>query len=168
MTDAPPFIVTLGLDDALQDRLERDRRRYFPEHRNLIPAHVSLFHHLPSDAEPEVRATLAETCAALPPFPVDITGIMPLGRGTAYRLQADGTLHARLVRAWRAMLTPQDGQAWRPHVTIQNKVEPAQARTLQQQLTSGFAPFGGRAESVRLWRYLGGPWEAAGEFSLKG
>lgn len=165
---AAPFVVTLGLDAALQETMARARARHFPPERNLVPAHVSLFHQLPGEAEEEVLATLAAVCGSTAPFPVEVTGVMSLGRGTAYRLAADGRLHARLARAWDGMLTAQDRQAWRPHVTIQNKVDPAAARGLQAELTAGFVPFGGWAESVRLWRYLAGPWEEEGVFPLTG
>ena len=168
MSEEAPFVVTLGLDIPLQDRLERDRRRYFSAERNIVPAHVSLFHHLPGHAEQDVSTTLQAVCGATAPFPVSITGIMGLGRGTAYRVAADGALHSRLAAAWRAMLTRQDSQPWRPHVTLQNKVGPEEARALQARLSAGFAPFGGRAESVLLWRYVGGPWEPAGAFALRG
>ena len=168
MSDQAPFVVTLGLDAALQDRLERDRRQFFPEHRNIVPAHISLFHHLPANAEQDVLATLGSVCVETAPFAVAITGIMGLGRGTAYRVAARGELHARLANAFRPMLTRQDSQPWRPHVTLQNKVEPGEARALQARLSAGFEPFGGRAEAVRLWRYVGGPWEPAGVFPLTG
>ena len=166
-TDAP-FVVTLGLDHGLQDRLERDRQRFFPAHRNVVPAHISLFHQLPATAEDAVLATLSSVCADIAPFSVEVTGIMGLGRGTAYRVAASGALHARLAAAWRPMLTRQDSQPWRPHVTLQNKVEPAEALALQAHLSAMFTPFCGRAEAVRLWRYVAGPWEPAGVFPLIG
>ena len=166
MSDAAPFVVTLGLDAELQERLERARQQFFPEHRNIVPAHVSLFHHLPGSAEQDVLATLRSVCAVTAPFTVAITGILGLGRGTAYRVAASGVLHGRLADAWRPMLTRQDSQPWRPHVTIQNKVDPGEARALQTQLSAGFTPFEGRAEAVLLWRYVGGPWSPAGVFRL--
>ena len=168
MSGDAPFVVTLGLDPGLQERLEGDRRRCFPAHRNVVPAHISLFHHLPASHEQSLLATLGSVCGATRPFAVAITGVMGLGRGTAYRVAADGTLHARLAEAWRPMLTRQDSQTWRPHVTLQNKVDPGEARALQARLSAGFVPFGGQAEAVLLWRYLGGPWEPAGLFPLKG
>ena len=163
-----PFVVTVGLDAALQERLERDRRQYFPAHRNIVPAHISLFHHLPGSAGQNVVATLGSVCSTTAPFDVVVSGVMGLGRGTAYRITADSALHARLASAWRPMLTRQDSQPWHPHVTLQNKVEPGEARALQMQLLAGFTPFGGQANAVRLWRYLGGPWEPAGVFPLTG
>jgi hypothetical protein len=91
---------------------------------------------------------------------------MPLGRGVAFRLEAPEVagLRARLAREWDGWLVPQDRQPWRPHVTVQNKVTPEVARETLQRLSAGFAPWEARAEGLLLWRYRGGPWEAAGEF----
>lgn len=89
-----------------------------------------------------------------------------MGRGVAYQLassEADA-LRRRLADRWSPWLTRQDQQPWRPHVTVQNKVDPADARALLERLSAGFAPFDIAAEGLSLWRYRGGPWEAAGEF----
>jgi hypothetical protein len=55
-------------------------------------------------------------------------------------------------------MTPQDSQLWRPHVTIQNKVAPAAARALFDNLSASFVPSDGQAVALALWRYLNGPW----------
>ena len=54
---------------------------------------------------------------------------------------------------------PQDQTPWRPHVTIQNKVEPPRRARLQQQLRAGFEPRPLVIRALASWRYLGGPWE---------
>jgi 2'-5' RNA ligase len=91
---------------------------------------------------------------------------MPLGRGVAIRLEAPevGRLRAALSREWDDWLRPQDRQPWRPHVTVQNKVSPAEARDTLARLSAGFALREARAEGLLLWHYRGGPWEAAGRF----
>jgi hypothetical protein len=53
----------------------------------------------------------------------------------------------------------QDSQAWRPHVTIQNKVLAETARHLYRTLQSGFAPRTGAVIGLLVWEYLGGPWK---------
>ena len=62
------------------------------------------------------------------------------------------------------LLTPQDKAGWRPHITIQNKVAPEQARQLQAKLAASWTPFEALGEGLLLWRYLGGPWELVEEF----
>ncbi len=161
MSEAP-LILTLALHSDDQARFERLRTLHFPSDRNLIPAHVTLFHHLPGPEITAIQKTLEQRCAATPPFPVATSGLRFLGRGVTYALQAPELtgLHADLSRAWHDWLTPQDRQGYRPHVTIQNKATPEAARALQQNLQAAFTPFTVRAEGLLLWRYLGGPWEA--------
>ena len=164
----PPLILTLRLHPDDQARFDRLRNLHFPPSRNLVPAHVTLFHHLPGEELDAIQALLAQQAASLPPFPVEASGLRFLGRGVAYELRAPEllALRARLAQAWRDRLTPQDAQGFRPHVTIQNKAEPEAARALRDGMQAGFTPFQVRATGLRLWRYLGGPWDLAGEHAL--
>ena len=160
-----PLILTLALHKVDQARFERLRRLHFPPDRNLIPAHVTLFHKLPGESLDDVRAAIDAAAAAQAPFPVQATGLRFIGRGCAYTLDAPPllALRAGLARTWREWLTLQDQQGYRPHVTIQNKATPAAARMLFDAMQAGFAPFTVRAEGLSLWRYLGGPWQAVGQ-----
>ena len=161
MRDGPaPLILTLRCDDAAQDRLEQLRRAHFPAGRNVVPAHATLFHALPGDAEFEVRQALADH-GGTARFPVTIAAVRSLGRGVALDLRAPELEHrrARIAACFAGRLTRQDGARFHPHVTIQNKVEPAQARALHRELLAGFAPWTAQAAAFELWRYLGGPWE---------
>ena len=164
----PPLILTLALHPDDQARFDRLRTLHFPPSRNLVPAHVTLFHHLPGAELDAIQALLTQEAASLPPFPVEASGLRFLGRGVAYELHAPEllALRARLARAWQGWLTPQDAQGFRPHVTIQNKAEPQAARALRDAMQVGFVPFQVRATGLRLWHYLGGPWDLAGEYAL--
>ena len=64
-----------------------------------------------------------------------------------------------MQQQWQPWLTPQDKQTLWPHVTVQNKVAPEAARALLQTLQQSFMPFTVQGLGLRLWRYLGGPWE---------
>jgi 2'-5' RNA ligase len=131
---------------------------------------VTLFHHLPGAQRAEVVHRLRGACAGQPPVATRVTGVFPLGRGAAYRIEAPevAALRAGLARDWKGWLTPQDRQPWRPHVTVQNKVTPDAARATLQRLRAGFVPWEARAVGLLLWRYGGGPWEALGEFPFAG
>ena len=168
--DPAPLILTLLLDEASFARLDGLRRAHFPPHLNRIPAHVTLFHALPGAEEPAVLARLAEEVGRTPPLPLRVAAVMPLGRGTALKLEAPeaAALRAGLASSWAPWLTPQDRQGWRPHVTVQNKVSPEEARLLQDGLRAGFVPWEATAEGLLLWRYRGGPWEGAGRFGFAG
>ncbi len=160
---AAPLILTLALDEASFARFDGLRRRHFPAERNFIPAHLTLFHHLPGEEERRVLDDLRAACAALAPFDLAVTGLRPLGRGVAFTLDSRdlAALRGSLVRRWAPWLGPQDRQKHQPHVTVQNKADPADARALLEELRADFAPFTVRGEGLHLWRYRGGPWEEA-------
>ena len=46
MSSPAPLILTLALDERSFAFFDAQRRLHFPASRNLIPAHVTLFHHL--------------------------------------------------------------------------------------------------------------------------
>ena len=156
-----PLILTLAFDEPTFARFDGLRRRNFPEALNRIPAHATLFHHLPGDAEAAVVETAATLARTVPPAEVSVTSLRFTGRGVAYVLEAPAVagFRARIAKAFEDRLTAQDKQGWRPHVTVQNKVSPETARALHAALEAEFAPFRFVAPGVVLWRYLGGPWE---------
>lgn len=166
----PPLILTLRLDEAAFARLDALRRMHFPPARNHLRAHLTLFHALPGGREAEVVAALAEACAATPPLALAVSGLFPLGRGVAFDVDGEGLrpLRAALAARFRPWLTPQDATGgWRPHVTVQNKADPAEARALLARLRAAFAPWTATGEGLLLHRYLGGPWEAVGTFPFR-
>jgi 2'-5' RNA ligase len=157
--DQRPLVVTLQLDARARERFEAERAVLFPRGRTAVGAHVTMFHALPAYLREDVEAELGRV-AVTPPFPVAVTEVFPLGRGVAYRLAAEEAqlLHRGLQQRWRSHLTRQDAQPFRPHVTVQNKVEPAVARETLERLRSAFQPQTTRAVGLELWRYDGGPW----------
>ncbi|SFG88767.1 2'-5' RNA ligase family protein [Methylobacterium gossipiicola] len=156
-----PLILTLQFEAQTYAFFDDLRRRHFPAALNRIPAHVTLFHHLPgADAAGILETVAARARAEAPPL-VSVTGLRFLGRGVAYTLESAGlsAFRGRLARDFAAVLTAQDAQGWRPHVTIQNKVAPGAARALLAEREAAFEPFAFTAPGLVLWRYLGGPWE---------
>jgi 2'-5' RNA ligase len=99
-----------------------------------------------------------------------ITGIMDLGKGTAFAIRSEmlEDLRAELAELFRGMLTPQDQAPWRPHVTVQNKAERAAAVALQQELRAGIFPRPLDIHGLASWRYLGGPWEPLRAYPFRG
>ena len=154
-------ILTLQLDPHSQTHFESMRQQYFPPERNQIPAHLTLFHTLPDT--PAASATLQQVAAKHKPFPMQVTGLRSLGKGVAYKLASPQALalHAELSAAFADDLSPQDKQRFMPHVVIQNKATPEQARLLLATLTAGFQSFQVQAIGLELWHYLGGPWQLA-------
>jgi len=159
-----PLILTLKMDEPSFRRLDELRRAHFPRARNFIPAHLTLFHHLPGHALDAIASSRQSV------LHLRATGLTFLGRGVAYAFDAPelARLRTRLAEQWSAWLTEQDRQGFRPHVTIQNKVPAGDARALLQHLEACFTSFHIRGEGLLLWRYLGGPWEPIAEFAFEG
>ncbi len=157
------------MDDRSFQHFESLRQAYFPPHRNQVPAHISLFHHLPGEEFPGIAAELARVSQDYPPFPVRISGLRFAGRGVAYLLESEraSELHGRLSQAWKEWLIPQDRQRFAPHITVQNKADPAQVRALYDELQRSFLPISITAIGVDLWRYLNGPWEPVRTFNFR-
>ncbi|WP_205500831.1 2'-5' RNA ligase family protein [Rufibacter psychrotolerans] len=160
-----PLILTLTLDQEAAAFFTALRIQHFPPERNYLQAHLTLFHKLPAQEESigEVLSTLSRTLA---PLPLQVTDLMSLGRGVAYRIASEELqhLHKTLQAQWGPFLSPQDKQKLRPHITIQNKVAPAVAKELEQTLRQTFTPFSIKGTGFTLWEYLGGPWGLLREF----
>lgn len=160
MTPSPPLIITAALDAGAFDWFQDLRQAHFPAHRNIVPAHLTLFHALPGDQEGVIGEAVKAACAARGPLRLAVRGPWFMGRGVAYRIaSADlDALHAELAAAFAPWLTPQDRAPFRPHITIQNKADPEAARALCARLQYEFEAFDITAEGLLVWRYLGGPW----------
>jgi 2'-5' RNA ligase superfamily len=155
-----PIIVSALFAEPDFQRLDQQRRAYFPPERNQLCAHMTLFHHLPPSCEDELlRRLQAET--SFPAPQASLSGLIMLGYGVAYRVNSPTLEDARasLADAFRGLLTPQDQAPWRPHVTIQNKVKPAVAKALHARLSIGFAPRALSITGLAAYYYRDGPWE---------
>jgi 2'-5' RNA ligase len=160
-----PVVVTLAVDDETQRRWDALRRRHFPAHRRLVGAHLTLFHAIPGE---HGDAALTDTLAVAErtgPFPLTEDEPYSLGSGVALRVVSPGlrTVRADLATRWGRWLSRQDSRPFRPHVTVQNKVDPQLAHETLAELRAT-APSGwtGTATGISLWHYEGGPWSPIG------
>ena len=155
-----PLIVTARLDEVASDWFEDLRRAHYPPERNRVPAHLTLFHALPGREETAIARALEAACRSAAPMAVEVRGPWSLGRGVAYRMRSAEleALRAGLAEAFAPWLTAQDRATFRPHVTVQNKADPEDAKRLLERLQLEFEPFQVWAEGLHVWRYLGGPW----------
>ncbi|WP_026464374.1 2'-5' RNA ligase family protein [Adhaeribacter aquaticus] len=158
MAETAPLILTLQLNPAAFAFFNQLRKKHFPEKINYLDAHLTLFHHLPN--VPAVKELLEEVAARQKVISLEVTSVIKLGRGVAYKLESPvlKNLHAYLQKQWQPYLTPQDKQGLRPHVTVQNKVEPEIANKLYEELTAAFEPIRAEGVGFGLWEYRGGPW----------
>ena len=136
---------------------------------NRVPAHLTLFRQLPPSLARELGQRLAGYAAVAPPR-AEIAGVIDLGAGTALAVRSEELEDIRydLAEALHGLLTPQDLAPWRPHITVQNKVEPREAKALQQRLKAGFERRPLAIKALAVWRYLDGPWELVRDWRFRG
>lgn len=160
--DRAPIIVSALFGDEDFAWLDGLRRAHFPPARNHIPAHLTLFHHLPPSIAPELGRRLDLLTRGRPAPRAYASGLIGLGQGVAIRIDAPelAAMRAELAEAFTGLLTPQDAAGWRAHVTIQNKVSAQIARALRLELERGFVARTVRIAGLAAWHYRGGPWEA--------
>ncbi len=167
---AGPLIVTALLGPADQAWFDRLRTAHFPPERNQLAAHLTLFHAIQPMLEQELRQRLAAMAAELPPPRADVVGLINLGGGVAYRIASDDLDEIRgdLADAFRGALTQQDSRGWHPHITVQNKVTAAEARTLREQLDRDFTPRPLGLSGLAYDHYAGGPWLPGRRYPFRG
>lgn len=167
---AAPLILTAELPPDLHRWATALRNAHFPPERNYLEAHVTLFHALPAQIEDEARTLLARLAGERVAVPARLEGVMNLGRGTALALSSPAMLELRahIAEHFRGLLTTQDGHPPRLHVTVQNKVSPAEAKVLQAQLAGMVRPRDFAFPGLALFRYRGGPWEPVRRFAFRG
>ena len=152
-------VLTLRLDNASFAHFNALRQEWYPPALNRIPAHLSLFHVLPADYES--RAKLTTVASSTQRFTAQVSELRSLGRGVAFVIASDTlqALHRQLANAFADVLVPQDRQGFRPHIVVQNKVTPEEARKTLERLRSDFVPREIECLGLDWWDYLGGPWK---------
>ena len=172
---AQPLVLTLRLDAASQKLLTSLRTRYFPQARNYLQAHLTLFHALPSTSHNQIENILFRVVSREKPFTVGIKNPFLLGRkGVGINIASHKLrlFHEELMSDFGEAgldLTEQDLRKIRPHVTVQNKVGEEEAKKTLEELKSTFKEMAGTAEGFVLWRYEdGGEWTHLTEFPFSG
>jgi hypothetical protein len=166
---AGPLIVTADFSAADFAWLEGLRRDHYPAEQNRVAVHLTMFQGLPPSAVEDVRRQLALHSAGPPPR-ATIAGLMNLTSGVAFRVVSDEleTIRDSIADHFHGLLCAPDAAGWRPHVTIQNKVPPKQARALIAGLERDFRPRPLGVAGLSVHRYRGGPWETVGTYAFRG
>jgi hypothetical protein len=166
---AGALIVTAEIAPRDLAWLDGLRRAHYPAERNRVPAHLTMFHALPPSAEGDVRRSLSRLALESPPR-ASIEGLMDLGGGVAFRVVSPELDRIRddLADDFHGLLGAQDAGGWRPHVTIQNKVPPKDARALLARLDLEFRSRPLAIAGMGLHRYAGGAWERLAAYPFRG
>jgi hypothetical protein len=164
-----PLIVTADFAPSDFAWLEGLRRAHYPAEHNRVPVHLTMFQGLPPSALEDVRRQLALHSAGPPPR-ASIAGLMNLTSGVAFRVVSDELEAVRdsIADHFHGLLCAPDAAGWRPHVTIQNKVPPKQARALIAEMERDFRPRPLGIAGLSVHRYRGGPWETVGTYAFRG
>lgn len=161
-----PLILTLKTDAESFQFFDDMRHAYFPPERNFLAAHVTLFHHLPGAKIEKIKTDLQEISAQTSIFRLEYTKWRFLGKGSAMTIESAELLRLRaaLAKLWQEDLTAQDKQKFQPHITVQNKVLPDEARKLYEKLSADWQPKIGTGEGLTLWHYVAPRWKFEREF----
>ncbi|MET0241643.1 MAG: 2'-5' RNA ligase family protein [Sphingobium sp.] len=145
------------------------RRRYFPPERNRLPAHITLFHHLPPSCVDELQGALA-VLVKEPRPPARIDRLLSIGNGVALHIDSPALLAMReqLAERFHGLLTPQDRATPRLHITIQNKVSATEARLTLAALDQDFRPRMLAIAGLAAWYYDDGAWSLIRRFGFRG
>lgn len=164
-----PLLICAELPPAVFAWAEALRRAHYPADRNRLGAHVTLFHGLPPSAGDAVLGLLAEL-SRLPPPDARIAGLMDLAGGTAFTVESPAMvdIHAAMAERLHGLIQQRDARELRLHVTIQNKVPPAQARALQADLAASFQPRPFRFRGFGLYGWTGDIWRQTRVFAFRG
>lgn len=164
-----PIIVMALFGDEDFAWLDGLRRAHYPPDRNVVPAHLTLFHHLPPSITPELKQRLIEETRDSPPPSAKIYRVRHLGKGVAFDVESPelAAIRERLAEAFMGLLTPQDSVSWKPHITIQNKVEPATSKTLYASLSADFEPRPLKIGGLASCHYRGGPWQPIAQHKFR-
>lgn len=165
-----PFIVTAELPPDVLAWADALRRAHFPPERNKLAAHVTLFHSFAPSLRDELRRVLGRYSGHFAPPEARCEGLMDLGKGTALAIHSPGMLAVRAAIAehFHGALTAQDRHEPRLHITVQNKVTPAEARTLQRELGQSLQPRQFRFPALGLHLYRDTHWEPLGIWPFRG
>ncbi len=168
--DLAPLILTALLPKDLHSWATNLRDCHFPADRNFLEAHVTLFHALPPQYEAEIAALCKRIAGELGSIDAELRGVMPLGKGTALKLESEPLLALRedIAEHFHGLLTGQDQHSPRLHITIQNKVTIEAAKALQAELADFVEPRLFQFRGLGLYRYRGGPWEKVSEYVFRG
>lgn len=164
-----PLIMTATMGESDFAWADNLRQQYFPPERNMIAAHITLFHHLPPGALSEVKSSIFELTRNNKPPTASLQRLIHLGFGVAYQIHSPELLAMRMELAdqFHGLLTVQDQQTPRLHVTIQNKVTAKESKQLFAELSAEFEPRPLLIKGLGLNYYMDGPWETIGQWSFR-
>lgn len=151
------LIVTLKIEDNRQAFFEEQRKFFYPDFCNFVPAHLTYFHAAPNT---EMFLDALKKIASTPPILMETAAVLPFTNGMAYAANNEYLqhFHALLQQNFSNDLSGKDKKIWKPHITIQNKVTAFRAHKNYQELSLNFEPFSFRVEGFSIYEYAKKNW----------
>ena len=168
--DRRPIILTARMGDQEFAYANRLRRAYYPPERNQVDAHITLFRHLPGHCEDEVVAAMRDACREFRAPIAKLADIMKMSGGVALLIESEElrAIRACIAERFHGLLTQQDQEHPRLHITIQNKVKTDMAKACFAALSAQFEPRLWQITGLKSYRYDEGRWDAPYEQSFRG
>ena len=156
------YVLTLKTDAEHHERMAALRKRYFPPKLNKITSHVTLFHALPHSQLSKIQADIVDLLQWQRPFTIETTEPYLLGtQGVAVGVKSEAAkrVYRELSHRWHGFLSNQD-MAFRPHYTLQNKVEDRSVvEATLEDLRQSFPGSKGEVSGLSLHKYDRGWWK---------
>ncbi|KAF2434464.1 hypothetical protein EJ08DRAFT_569249, partial [Tothia fuscella] len=149
------YILTLKTTDKIASKMTHLRQKWFPQARNKLPAHITIFHALPGSQYDRITHFLTTSSQRTKPFPVSTGKVLKRRNGVAINM-GEGEREIKSVFAeakaeFGEFLSEQD-KGFKAHWTIQNKEEDGERvdEAYRDVVDSGEAR--GAAVGLVLWR----------------
>ena len=109
-----PLISTARLAEKDIELFDRLRQAHFPPDRNVLRAHLTMFHRLPAKVSKRIIERLERVADGYGVVAAEVSGLRHLGGGVAYSVLSPPLqeIHARLTAEFLTWLGPQDRQTW--------------------------------------------------------
>ncbi len=164
-----PLVLTFVMDDESQARLDLWRKLYFPPERNVLKAHLTIYHQLPGQNISRIDEILRDIShLRLSPFPIAFEELKTRQGFVGVKVASPELMQVKseLDHAFDPFLKAQDRKPYSPHVTVTNLGSPKDAQKVMELLTKEFVPWRGSVRAVSLFHYRGGPWEEYRTYSF--
>jgi 2'-5' RNA ligase len=150
------YIITVLLEPEAQAFFTQQRNTFFPAYANVTPAHLTLFHSLPTTET--ILSAIQNVCKEQKSFALQINGLMHQNIFIAYQITSPTLLqiHYNLQNLFKLLLAQKDLKPLKPHITIQNKTTKAQKNL--EIIQANFTPFNCKAMGLSIWYYYKKTW----------
>jgi len=166
------YVLTLQTSEEMSEKMQALRGKWFPEHKNKVPAHVTLFHALPRSQIIQVSESLERLSRRTKCFDVATGRVLKRQNGVAVGLgkgeQEVERLFGEVKDQFLDCLSVQD-KSFKAHWTVMNKEDDSKRVDDAFMDVEGAGVVKGVAKGLVLWRYeKNGTWSFEREFGFLG